>query len=202
MHIDTWRMLTQLLWVMVPILIVGTLITLAGEAWRALLRKISGRSVARRPRRTTLAQTYRPLPKLKKGNFSIHDIDRMSGEEFEQFVERLFLVLEKENIIKTELTPPSGDQGCDVIIHYHDGGRLGIQCKRHSQNVTNTAVQNIVTARAIYGLTMLMVFTNSFYTDGAKDAARMNHVELVDRTILINMIRNYNRAMVQTPARN
>jgi len=116
----------------------------------------------------------------------------MSGQEFELFVEKLFRVLEKDHILKTEFTPPTGDQGCDLIIHYRDGHRLGIQCKRHADKVDNKAVQNIVTAKAIYGLTLLMVFTNNYYQPSALEAARLNRVELVDRDRLIKMINKYN----------
>jgi restriction system protein len=95
----------------------------------------------------------------------------MTGQEFELFVERLFKVLEKDKISKTESTPPTGDQGCDLIVHYRDGHRLGIQCKRHASKVNNKAVQNIVASKAIYGLTLMMVFANNYYTPGAQEAA-------------------------------
>lgn len=129
------------------------------------------------------------------GNYSISKIDNMTGQDFELFTERLFRVLEKDSLLKTEFTPPTGDQGCDLIIHYRDGSRLGIQCKRYSGNVGNKAVQNIVTAKAMYGLTKMMAITNSYFTAGAKEAARSNRVELVDRDMLINMIDRYNKIL-------
>lgn len=137
------------------------------------------------------------LKKLDKvyGTYSITKVDKMTGQEFELFVEKLFRVLEKDRILKTEFTPPTGDQGCDLIIHYQDGARLGIQCKRYASTVNNKAVQNIVAAKAIYGLTLMMVFTNNYYTPGAKEAARSNRVELVDRDRLIKMINNHNNAL-------
>ncbi|EGW40504.1 restriction endonuclease, partial [Desulfosporosinus sp. OT] len=114
------------------------------------------------------------LKKLDKvyGTYSIAKVDKMNGQEFELFVEKLFRVLEKDKILKTEFTPATGDQGCDLIIHYRDGARLGIQCKRYASKVDNKAVQNIVTAKAIYGLTLMMVFTNNHYQPSAKEAAR------------------------------
>ncbi len=65
----------------------------------------------------------------------------MTGQEFELFVEKLFRVLEKDKILKTEFTPATGDQGCDLIIHYRDGARLGIQCKRYARS-----------SRLVYGI--------------------------------------------------
>jgi HJR/Mrr/RecB family endonuclease len=137
------------------------------------------------------------LKKLDKvyGTYSIAKVDKMSGQEFELFVEKLFRVLEKDKIQKTEFTPPTGDQGCDLIVHYRDGQKLGIQCKRYASAVNNKAVQNIVAAKAMYGLTLMMVFTNNEYTPGAKEAARSNRVELVDRDQLIKMINRYNETL-------
>lgn len=137
------------------------------------------------------------LKKLDKvyGTYSIAKVDKMNGQEFELFVEKLFRVLEKDKILKTEFTPATGDQGCDLIIHYRDGARLGIQCKRYASKVDNKAVQNIVTAKAIYGLTLMMVFTNNHYQPSAKEAARLNRVELVGRDQLIKMLNRYNEIL-------
>ena len=137
------------------------------------------------------------IQKLDKvhGTYSIAKVDKMKGQEFELFVEKLFRVLEKDKILKTEFTPATGDQGCDLIIHYKDSHRLGIQCKRYASTVNNKAVQNIVAAKAMYGLTLMMVFTNNYYTPGAKEAARSNRVELVDRDQLIKMMNRYNETL-------
>jgi len=154
-----------------------------------------------RQRKKTIKESQRAhekqLKKLDKvyGTYSIGKIDKMTGQEFELFVERLFRVLEKDRINKTEFTPVTGDQGCDLIVHYRNGDRLGIQCKRYANKVNNKAVQNIVTSKAMYGLTMMMVFTNNYYTAAAKEAARSNRVELVDRDQLAKMINRYNETL-------
>jgi restriction system protein len=134
------------------------------------------------------------LKKLDKvhGTYTLAKVDKMDCQEFELFVEKLFRVLEKEHISRTEFTPTTGDHGCDLIIHYKDGHRLGIQCKRYKNKVDNHAVQEIVTSKAIYGLTLMMVFSNNGYTPGAKIAADANKVTLVDRDMLSNMINRYN----------
>jgi HJR/Mrr/RecB family endonuclease len=139
-------------------------------------------------------QHEKRLKKLDKAyeTYTLAKVDKMDGQEFELFVEKLFRVLEKDHILKTECTPVTGDHGCDLIIHYRDGSKLGIQCKRYQKNVTNHAVQEIVTSKAIYGLNMMMVFTNSGYAPSAKIAADANKVTLVDRDMLSNMINRYN----------
>ena len=151
----------------------------------------------RKSKRTTENLHEKQLKKLDKvyGTYSIAKVDKMKGQEFELFVEKLFRVLEKDKILKTEFTPATGDQGCDLIIHYKDSHRLGIQCKRYASTVNNKAVQNIVAAKAMYGLTLMMVFTNNYYTPGAKEAARSNRVELVDRDQLIKMMNRYNETL-------
>jgi HJR/Mrr/RecB family endonuclease len=134
------------------------------------------------------------LKKLDKvyGTYTIAKIDKMTGQEFELFVEKLFRVLEKDKILKTEFTPTTGDQGCDLIVHYPNGDKLGIQCKRYAKSVGNKAVQNIVTAKPLYGLTRLMVFTNNYLTPSAQEAAKAHKVELVDRDILAKKLAKYN----------
>lgn len=145
-------------------------------------------------KKTHKKQQFKKLDKVY-GTYSMARVDKMSGQEFELFVERLFRVLEKDKILKTEFTPATGDQGCDLIVHYRDGHRLGIQCKRYASKVDNKAVQNIVTSKAMYGLTMMMVYTNNYYTAGANEAARSNRVELVDRDQLTKMINRYNETL-------
>lgn len=190
MNIDSSSMATQLLEIILAMFLFFGAIAALGALWRKIL---SGKKKSHRPK--DLQKTHeKKLKKMDKvyGTYSITKIDKMTGQEFELFTERLFRVLEKDKLLKTEFTPTSGDQGCDLIVHYRDGSKLGIQCKRYTGNVGNKAVQNIVTAKAMYGLTKMMAITNSSFTAGAKEAARSNRVDLVDRDQLIQMIERYN----------
>jgi len=195
-NIDSWSMAIQLSVIVIVMFIFFRAIAFLGSLWRKLLANLSGK---RRSKNTNEAQKTheKKIRKMDKvyGTYSLAKVDKMSGQEFELFVERLFRVLEKDKILKTEFTPSTGDQGCDLIIHYRDGCRLGIQCKRYASKVNNKAVQNIVAAKAMYGLNLMMVFTNNYYTPGAKEAARSNRVELVDRDQLTKMINNYNEIL-------
>lgn len=196
MNIDSWGMATQLFEILFVLFLIFGAIAVLGSLWRKLLANPSGKKQSQDAKESQKTHENK-IQKMDKvyGAYSIAKVDKMSGQEFELFVEKLFRVLEKDKILKTEFTPTTGDQGCDLIIHYRDGARLGIQCKRYTGTVDNKAVQNIVTSKAMYGLTLMMVFTNNHYTLGAKEAARSNRVELVDRDHLIKMIDRYNKTL-------
>lgn len=109
----------------------------------------------------------------------IEDIDLMTGQQFEHLVAKLLLNLGYE----TEVTKSSGDQGIDVIAS-KDGNKLGIQAKCYSSSVGNTAIQEAVAGKAHYKLDRVMVVTNHFFTESAKQLAKSNGVILWDREIL------------------
>jgi len=99
----------------------------------------------------------------------------LDGHEFEHWV--------ADNLKKfswnAEVTRGSGDQGVDVIAT-KGAMRVGIQCKQFtSGKVGNSAVQEIVGAKALFGLTHLAVITTSDYTHAAKTLAGANSVALL-----------------------
>lgn len=118
---------------------------------------------------------------------SLEEIDLMSGIEFEQFIAKLF----KKSGYNVELTSTSGDQGIDIIasrgIH-----KIGIQAKRYSGSVGNSAVQEVVAGQKYYGLTKTIVVTNSRFTKSAYSLAEKNNVVLWDREMLKLKVEEYN----------
>lgn len=118
---------------------------------------------------------------------SLEEIDLMSGIEFEQFIAKLF----KKSGYNVELTSASGDQGIDIIasrgIH-----KIGIQAKRYSGSVGNSAVQEVVAGQKYYGLTKTIVVTNSRFTRSAYSLAEKNNVVLWDREMLKLKVEEYN----------
>lgn len=110
----------------------------------------------------------------------IRDIDRMAGRTFERYLAVVF----RKHGYRVELTRASKDQGADLIIT-KDGRRTAIQAKRWKQHVGNSAVQEIVAAKAIYKADHAMIVTNSFFTKAAKDLAHANDVILWDRNQLV-----------------
>ncbi len=109
----------------------------------------------------------------------ISRVDKMSGEQFEEFLKYNF---EKFGY-KVSLTPKSGDYGADLVCQ-KDGQTLIIQAKRYNDKVRNSAIQEIVAAKAYYNADKCMVVTNSYFTEPAKELALANDVELWDRDSL------------------
>ncbi len=115
----------------------------------------------------------------------IHDIDGMSGYEFEAFVGQLY---EKMGY-SVEQTPLSNDQGADLIISKY-GEKTAVQVKNYTSNVPNSAVQQVVAAKNYYGCSSCSVVTNSYFTKSAIELADANGVKLVDRDELNYLINN------------
>jgi len=119
-------------------------------------------------------------------SFTIDDIDLMDGAQFEEYIAKLFTKMG----YKAEVTKASNDQGIDVIAK-KDGTSIGIQAKRYSGTVGNSAVQEAVGGKALYKVDKVMVITNNEFTSGAKKLAQANDIVLWDRTILKDKVRQY-----------
>ena len=60
------------------------------------------------------------------------------------------------------------------------------------RKVTNSAVQEVVASLAYYTRNKGIVVTNSFFTQSAKELAKVNNVELWDRNDVINFLNTSN----------
>lgn len=118
------------------------------------------------------------ITKTKTG-YSIHDVDLMSGDEFEQFVAKLFDGMG----YKTTVTQHSSDFGVDVIAE-KDGVKIGIQAKCYSGSVSNSAVQEVAAGMKHYKCDRGMVVTNSTFTKAAIELAKSNSIQLWSRKVL------------------
>lgn len=117
-------------------------------------------------------------------NYTIHDIDLMTGLEFEDFIYKLFMKLG----YKTEKTQLSNDQGIDIIATKVNG-KIGIQAKCYSSSVGNAAIQEVVAGKLFYQCDKIMVITNNLFTKSAIKLAETNNVILWDRNILKEKIK-------------
>ncbi len=103
----------------------------------------------------------------------------MTGAEFETFcAERL-----RASGWEVWLTPPSGDQGVDVIAE-KNAVRVVLQCKLYSNPVGNKAVQEIAAGRIHQQAHHGAVVTNGTYTTSAKQLAATNGIRLLHHTDL------------------
>lgn len=110
-------------------------------------------------------------------------IDKMSGDEFENYLFYVFLELG----YRVEKTPCSGDYGADLII-VKEKIKTVVQAKRYNSCVSLGAVQEILGAKGYYDADEALVVTNNFYTTSAKNLAKKNNVKLWDRGHLFSMI--------------
>lgn len=125
-------------------------------------------------------------------DITIYDVDRLTGTQFEKFMEDL---LNANGYSDAQVTGNAGDQGGDILA-YNDDEKFIIQAKNYALNkkVTNSAVQEVLGAIAYYGADKGIVVTNSFFTSSAKELAEVNNITLWDRRIVTQMLEGYNQA--------
>lgn len=120
-----------------------------------------------------------------KGSLKSVNFDNMSGQKFEKFCAK---VLRLNGFTKVKVTKGSGDRGVDILAT-KNGVKYAIQCKRHSRNIGNKAVQEIYSGRAIYHADVAVVMTNRYFTKQAEEDARVLKVQLWGRNKLKKLIR-------------
>lgn len=113
-----------------------------------------------------------------------YTIDEMQGQEFEKFCAN---VLMGYGFYDVNVTKGSGDQGVDIIGTYN-GVKYAVQCKRYSQKLGNSPIQEVAAGKNYYKCQGAMVITNNYFTDGAIELAKANDVQLWNRNDLMNVI--------------
>jgi len=115
--------------------------------------------------------------------FQLDDIDRMSGEAFEEYLGALFDRL-------GYLSSPTErfDKGADLIL-VKEGVRTAVQAKCWTrERVGVEAIRAVVAAQRPYRCTRGLVVTNGHFTRPATQAAKDNNIALWDRDDLANVI--------------
>lgn len=130
-------------------------------------------------------RVYKKRRENRLKNSTLKDIDNMSGEEFEEFLEIVF----RDMGYKTMLTPVTGDYGADLLIK-KKGVKTVIQAKRWKSIVGVEAVQQVVASMRYYKATDAMVITNNYYSQNAINLAKVNNVRLWDRGDVIKLIKS------------
>lgn len=123
------------------------------------------------------------IKKSRLKRSGIYDIDKMDGLVFEQYLGTLL----RTHGYKVSVTKGSGDYGADLILHSNDK-KIVVQAKRYKDNVGLKAVQEVYAAARYYKANECWVITNSYYTQQAKNLAKVCEVKLIDRESLIKMI--------------
>jgi len=132
---------------------------------------------------------YKKMKKKRKIkriiNSGIDKIDKMTGIEFEKFLEHFMQKLGYKIIKRTNKT---GDFGADLIIKDNTDMKIAVQAKRHKNKVSLRAVQEVSAAKGYYDCPKGMVITNSHLTHPAKQLARKNNIEYWERNTLIKKL--------------
>ena len=138
---------------------------------------------------------YRSIEKRRSlqfiSNISIEEIDGLDGEEFEELLAMFF----RGRGLKVTKTKKSHDYGADLLVTTKDEV-IAIQCKLYYKRpVSNSAIQEIATAKDYYSASRAVVITNSKFTKPAEILADKIGVKLIDRDSLQELLsskREYN----------
>lgn len=118
----------------------------------------------------------------------MHEIDHMKGGQFEQFLAVYFRDLGYKILPHRG---SAGDKGADLILIAPDGRKIVVQAKRYSGKVPFDAIQQVHTARSLYGANAAIIISNTFFTKQARETAHKLNIELWDRHALIENMYAY-----------
>ncbi|WP_163103075.1 restriction endonuclease [Peribacillus alkalitolerans] len=116
----------------------------------------------------------------------------MNGRQFELFLSKLYDGLG----CFSEVTPPTGDFGTDVIT-VKDKTKTVIQakCYGEGQNVGVEAINEVCSGTGYWNAQKKIVITNRYYSKAAILSAKRNNVKLIDRDGLQLLLREYQDSM-------
>jgi restriction system protein len=123
----------------------------------------------------------------KTNKVDLPNFTQMGGGEFEDFLKKLFEAL-KYTVVQTKI---SGDQGADLVL-LKDNIKTAVQAKKYTGNVSNSAIQEVVAAKAHYLCEKAIVVTTGEFTKSAKELAISNKVELWDKDKLLEVLNQIN----------
>ncbi|MER2077416.1 restriction endonuclease [Psychrobacillus psychrotolerans] len=124
--------------------------------------------------------------KKKEISYLMDKIDKMSGIEFEKYIANEVLI--KLGYDKVSLTKASADEGADIFA-LEGKKKIVIQCKRYSSKISNSAIQQVFSAKHYYNMNEAWIMTNSYLTENALRLAKKQKVRVIDRDILIEWIK-------------
>ena len=119
---------------------------------------------------------------------TISDCDKMSPDDFEVFMKKVYEKMGYENV---ERTPHSGDHGADLVMEKSGGEKTVVQTKRWKARITNDSVQEILGAMAWYDAHNGKVVGTSGFTKSAYQEAKKSGIELIDRYMLVKLLEDH-----------
>jgi restriction system protein len=123
----------------------------------------------------------------KYAQADLTDIDQMSGQQFEEYLEVLFERLGYQSKLTERF-----DKGADLLLADR-GVRTAVQAKcRAHERIDVEAVRAVVASMRPYHCTRAMVVTNGYFSRPAVQTAKENNVQLWDRDYLANVLLTIN----------
>lgn len=116
-----------------------------------------------------------------------HYLQSLSGQEFERVCGQLMSALG----FQIEYTKASGDGGIDILAYNSAPllkGKYIVQCKRYSGNVGQPIIRDLYGVVAAEQATKGILITTGGFAAPAKDFASKLPIELIDGTMLINLL--------------
>lgn len=130
------------------------------------------------------------IKEMMKHFICYENLDKMSGVEFEKYVQYLLC---QNGFHHVEMTPASNDYGIDILAM--KGNVLyAFQCKKYSTRVGVEAVRQAATGCTYYDHDIPVVITNSTFSSQAKRLADTLDVELWDIEQLQKLIKHSYKA--------
>lgn len=117
-----------------------------------------------------------------------YTLKQLDGMEWHRFEYACADILKMNGFKNVKVTQGSGDYGVDIIA-YKNGKKYAVQCKRYSHKLDNKPIQEVKAGLAYYNCDIGAVMTNQYFTEPAKELARINGVKLWDRNALSKMLR-------------
>lgn len=117
----------------------------------------------------------------------LHEIDAMTGRDFELRLRRLF----KNLGYKVELKPGYKDHGADLILTTPRGVRIAVQAKKLASRegrVGAKVIGEVLRGKQYYGCHYALIVTNQYFTEQAREEAKRLGVILWDRDSLSRQI--------------
>jgi restriction system protein len=102
-------------------------------------------------------------------------IERMSGYEFEKYLEKLFVALD----YKVVRTPGSKDMGADLILK-SQSKIIAVEAKRWTGSIGNSVIRSIAGGMQYHHADEGWVITNSTFTELAYKQATASGIKLID----------------------
>ena len=132
--------------------------------------------------------------KTKKKSYYIGKNNQLIGKKFEQYVAKIFIDLDKNNVITNVIKKKNG-YCSEFDIVYGFIRKYYVECKYKSHNNKVTAAEVSIFAKKLdlYNInnSQACIITNNYLSNKARDICKKSHINIIERKQLQKL--NYER---------